>query len=125
LRRRHAIERDGRIAASAELLFAASREFVFPARMGAGLPGNQLESGVVLEAVLWSVLRVAMKHPCYQLHSALNGGTGEKHVHCVDSGLPLRSRRADLIIFTGDTQMPIVTEFFRKFAECLAYSSHT
>jgi hypothetical protein len=100
LRRRRAIERDGRIAASAELLFAASREFVFPARMGAGLPGNQL-------------------------HSALNGGTGEKHVHCVDSGLPLRSRRADLIIFTGDTQMPIVTEFFRKFAECLAYSSHT
>jgi len=77
------IERDGYGDRSTELLLATSREFVFPARVRAGLPGNQPESGVFLGMVFWSVLRVPMKHPCYQLHSALDGGTGKKHVHVV------------------------------------------
>lgn len=77
--------------ASAELLQLAASQLVLPARMRAGLPGNQPETGLFLGVLLVGVLRVPMKHPCYQLHSALDGGTGKKHMHVLDSGLPLRS----------------------------------
>lgn len=77
---------------STELLLFAASQLVFPARVRAGLPGNQLEAGLYLGTSFCSVLRVPMKHPCYQLHSALDGGTGKKHVHVVNSRLPLRSR---------------------------------
>lgn len=77
---------------STELLQLAASQFILPARVRAGLPGNQLEAGLFLAWSFGSVLRVPMKHPCYQLHSALDGGTGKKHVHVLDSRLPLRSR---------------------------------
>jgi len=46
--RRRVIERDGQGLESAELFFASSRKFIFPARVRAGLPGNQLEPGILL-----------------------------------------------------------------------------
>jgi hypothetical protein len=50
--------------------------------MRAGLPGHELEAIVRLGGLMVSVLRVLWsEHPCYQLHSALDGGTGKKHVH--------------------------------------------
>lgn len=65
-------------------MLAASGEFVLAARMRAWLPGNQLKIAVILVILVTDVRRVPMiQHPCYQLHSALDGGTGKKHVHVV------------------------------------------
>ena len=70
-------------------MLAASGEFVLAARMRAWLPGHQLETAVILVVVVTDVRRVPMiQHPCDQLHSTLNGGTGKKHVHIVAPGHP-------------------------------------
>lgn len=74
---------------SAEWVFATTREFVFASRVCAGLPGDQLESAVPLALVVADVLHVlVIEHPCYQLHSALKGGTCVKHVHVQTPGRP-------------------------------------
>ena len=72
-----------------ERMLAASGEFILASRVRAGLPGNQLKSAAILEMIVTDVRRVPMvQHPCYQLHSALNGGTCKKHVHVSTPGHP-------------------------------------
>jgi hypothetical protein len=91
--------------------------------MRARLPGNQLKSAGIL-VVFRSVLRIPLgKHPCYQLHSALDGGTGKKHVHVMAPGYPCAAVGGTLNIFTVDTQMPMGTEFWRKVSVRLWLSS--
>ena len=72
-----------------ERMLAASGEFVLASRMRARLPGHQLKSAAILMVAMRDVRRVPMvQHPCYQLHSALDGGTCKKHVHVSTPGHP-------------------------------------
>ena len=72
-----------------ERMFAASGEFVLTPRVRTGLPGHQLKSAAILEMAMTDVRRVpVVQHPCYQLHSALDGGTCKKHVHVSTPGHP-------------------------------------
>lgn len=62
-------------------------QFVFAPGPGAGRPGHQFElrESVVYRLLLDVLLGTDCKHPCYQLHSAHDGGTSKKHVHIVYS----------------------------------------